>query len=177
MSIVFSFNLTFPSLVSSPLDDVRLNMTLLCSPGAGRTKLARHTLDSLPQEFMTISEPEEVATEYQDYSQFFLIWDTLDRIAETAAAEPTLSRESKAAWLKGYKVQHSLIRSERAVVKQFFLVARKQTMITQAREQLITLLTTDWLLSGSDVDAEVSGSMCILFFRLKGARVIDFSVS
>lgn len=126
---------------------------------------------------MTISEPEEVATEYQDYSQFFLIWDTLDRIAETAAAEPTLSRESKAAWLNSYKVLRSLMLSERAVLNYSFPVARKQNMITQAREQLITLLTTDWLLSGSDVDAEVSGSMCTLFLRMKGARVIDFSVA
>lgn len=76
---------------------------------------------------MTISEPEEVATEYQDYSQFFLIWDTLDRIAETAAAEPTLSRESKAAWLKSYKVLHSLVFTERAVLKQPFLSPENRT--------------------------------------------------
>lgn len=49
-------------------------------------------------------------------------------------------------------------------------------MLTQAREQLITLLTTDWLLSGSDVDAEVSGSMWTLFLRIQGARLIDFLV-
>lgn len=176
MSVIFSFALPFTPLVSCPSDDVQLNVTLLCSTGAGRTKLARHTLDSLPQEFMTISEPEEVATEYQDYSQFFLIWDTLDRIAETAAAEPTLSRESKAAWLKGYKVLRSLMLSEIAVLTQSFPLARKQNMLVQAREQLITLLTTDWLLSGSDVDAEVSGSTCTLL-RIRGARVIDLSVS
>lgn len=86
---------------------MKLNVILLCSIGAGRTQLARSLLDALPKQFMTIREPEEEATEFQDYSQFFLIWDTLNMIAETAAAEPTLSRESKAAWLKGYKVPPS----------------------------------------------------------------------
>lgn len=59
----------------------------------------------LPLELASISEPEETATEYLHYRQFFNIWETLARVVECQALEvQVMSKDTKAAWLKDYVV-------------------------------------------------------------------------
>jgi nuclear pore complex protein Nup107 len=59
----------------------------------------------LPPELMTIADPEERATEYLHYRQFFIIWETLERVVESQALEvQKMSRETTLAWLNDYKV-------------------------------------------------------------------------
>lgn len=73
--------------------------------GSGRVQLAQTLLSMLPSELSGIAEPEEQATEYLHYRQFFTIWDTLARIVECQALEASLmNRETKLAWLGDYRV-------------------------------------------------------------------------
>jgi nuclear pore complex protein Nup107 len=65
----------------------------------------------LPLELASISEPEERATEYLHYRQFFIIWDTLERVVECQALEtPQMNRNTRAAWLEDYRVRHFNLR-------------------------------------------------------------------
>ena len=41
----------------------------------------------LPAELAGISEPEERATEYLHYRQFFLVWESLERVVAVQALE------------------------------------------------------------------------------------------
>ncbi|KAG2037080.1 hypothetical protein BDR03DRAFT_957901 [Suillus americanus] len=50
--------------------------------GAGRVSLAKDLVEMLPRELASIDRPEERATEYLHYRQFFTIWDSLDRVVE-----------------------------------------------------------------------------------------------
>jgi len=59
----------------------------------------------LPPELSSIPEPDEQATEFLHYRQFFDIWETLERITQCQALEvPNMSRETRTAWLSDYKV-------------------------------------------------------------------------
>ncbi len=72
----------------------------------GRVNAARLLLDMLPPELAAISTPEERAAEYLDYRQFFIAWETLERITECQTLEaPQMSRDTRAAWLKDYGVR------------------------------------------------------------------------
>lgn len=94
------FMCTPPHFVPSPLFFADYSET-----GAGRLQIAREVLESLPRDLISLKEPEDVVAEYQDYRQFFTIWDTLDKIVEIQAEEETeMSRDSRVSWLKGYKV-------------------------------------------------------------------------
>jgi nuclear pore complex protein Nup107 len=78
--------------------------------GAGRVQAAHSLLALLPAELTSIAEPEEVATEYLHYRQFFVIWETIARVVDCQAEEGTLvahgaSREVRAAWLTEYRVR------------------------------------------------------------------------
>ncbi|KAF8962886.1 nuclear pore protein 84/107 [Flammula alnicola] len=101
--------------------------------GAGRVQAAQSLLSLLPVELASIAEPEEVATEYLHYRQFFVIWETIARVVECQAQESTFTqgpgttRETKAAWVADYR-----------------------GLIDQAHDQIMKLLTTEWLVS--DVD-------------------------
>jgi nuclear pore complex protein Nup107 len=55
----------------------------------------------------SIGDPEETATEYMHYRQFFTIWELFDRVAEVEAAEGQggMTKDSRTAWLNDYKVQ------------------------------------------------------------------------
>jgi nuclear pore complex protein Nup107 len=79
----------------------------------GRVDVARLLLDLLPPELAAISTPEERAAEYLDYRQFFIAWETLERVAECQSLEaPQTSRDTRAAWLRDYtvRVSFSLLR-------------------------------------------------------------------
>ncbi|TFY66386.1 hypothetical protein EVG20_g4703 [Dentipellis fragilis] len=90
----------------------------------GRAHVGEQLLDSLPPELAAINDPEELATEYLHYRQFFSAWALLARVVECAALEtPHMSRETRQAWLKDYK-----------------------GLITQTGESIVKLLTTDWLI-------------------------------
>ncbi|KAF8553085.1 hypothetical protein OG21DRAFT_1589517 [Imleria badia] len=92
--------------------------------GSGRVALARGLLDMLPRELASIDEPEERATEYLHYRQFFNVWGLLDRVVECQSLEASLmNKDTRIAWLKDYK-----------------------GLIDQAYESIVKLLTSDWML-------------------------------
>ncbi|TFK77939.1 hypothetical protein K466DRAFT_124153 [Polyporus arcularius HHB13444] len=83
----------------------------------------------LPPELGTLQDPEDQATEYMHYRQFFGVWETFARVVECQALEqPQMNKETRVAWLNDYK-----------------------GLIEQAREDTIKLLTTDWLTSELEV--------------------------
>ncbi|KAF8639343.1 hypothetical protein AX17_001562 [Amanita inopinata Kibby_2008] len=110
---------------------------------SGRVKLAQQVSNALPPELAGISEPEERATEYLHYRQFFIVWESLERVVACQALEVDLdvartgsisaSRETRAAWLADY-----------------------QTLIDQASEQVTRLLTAEWLVVDDD-EVDVAG--------------------
>ncbi|KAF8631636.1 hypothetical protein AX15_002275 [Amanita polypyramis BW_CC] len=104
---------------------------------SGRVKLAQRVLGMLPIELAGIAQPEERATEYLHYRQFFVVWETLERVVECQALEVDMdvsragsisaSRETRAAWLSDY---HALLE--------------------QAIEQVTRLLTAEWLFTNDE---------------------------
>ncbi|KAF9475041.1 hypothetical protein BDN70DRAFT_884207 [Pholiota conissans] len=106
--------------------------------GAGRVQAAHSLLvdptddtKALPDELATLAEPEEIATEYLHYRQFFVIWETLEEVVNCQAEESMIgqsgassARDAKAAW-----------------------VARYRGLIDEAYDQILKLLTTEWLVS------------------------------
>ncbi len=63
-------------------------------------------LGLLPPELSSIREPEERAVEYLHYRQFFMVWETLERVVECHALEvPQMTKDTRAAWLSDYKVR------------------------------------------------------------------------
>ncbi|KAG9312442.1 putative nuclear pore protein 107 [Chiua virens] len=92
--------------------------------GSGRVALAKGLLDMLPHELASIDEPEERATEYLHYRQFFNVWGLLDRVVECRSLEASLmNKDTRIGWLKDYK-----------------------GLIDQAYESIVKLLTSDWML-------------------------------
>ncbi|KAG5649869.1 hypothetical protein H0H81_001706 [Sphagnurus paluster] len=107
------------------------NVILRYFLGAGRVSLAQTLLDMLPVELAAIGEPEERATEYLHYRQFFVIWETLERVVECQALEVAhMNRETRLAWMKDYR-----------------------GVIDQAHDQITKLLTSEWLVT----DVETPG--------------------
>lgn len=101
------------------------NVILRYFLGSGRVQLAQSLLGMLPPELTTLGEPEERATEYLHYRQFFMIWETLERVVEYQAKDvPGMGREARAAWLADYKA-----------------------VIEEARDQITKLLTSEWLVT------------------------------
>ncbi|KAH9475030.1 Nucleoporin nup107 [Psilocybe cubensis] len=99
----------------------------------GRTHPAQKLLLLLPEELAAIAEPEEMATEYMHYRQFFGIWDVFKQIVECQAMENSIthgrgaSREEKARWIAEYR-----------------------GLVDQAHDQTLKLLTTEWLVTEDD---------------------------
>jgi nuclear pore complex protein Nup107 len=82
------------------------NVILRYFLASGRLHHAKSLLDQLPVEIATVREPEELATEYLHYRQFFSIWETLDRIVECQSLErPDMNKDTRLAWLKDYGVR------------------------------------------------------------------------
>ncbi|KAH8091774.1 nuclear pore protein 84/107 [Cristinia sonorae] len=91
----------------------------------GRVQLARQALDMLPRELASIREPEERATEYMQYRVWARCWEGLDRVVEVEKMNGgNMGRDTLAEWLKDYKI-----------------------LVNQSREQVVKLLTTEWLVS------------------------------
>jgi nuclear pore complex protein Nup107 len=60
----------------------------------------------LPAELVSISEPEDCATEYLHYQKFFNIWEILAQAVECQALEAHhMNKDTRAAWLKDYIVR------------------------------------------------------------------------
>ena len=120
-------------------------------------QVARAALAQLPAELGAIREPAARADEYVQYRQFAQVWDTLDRVAECGAlAGPAMARETRAAWLRDYSVR----RASRCWVRAD---GGAQALVDQAREQIVVLLTTEWLVA----DSERGTGAC--FLRRAGA--------
>lgn len=76
----------------------------------------------VPPDLSSISEPEDRATEYLHYRQFFIIWETLEKIVEFQSTHvPGLGREENATWMAEYRVCLSYL-SEMAQFFKFWLV-------------------------------------------------------
>ncbi|KIJ62485.1 hypothetical protein HYDPIDRAFT_94356 [Hydnomerulius pinastri MD-312] len=92
--------------------------------GFGRVALARSLLEMLPRELASIDEPEDRATEYLHYRQFFNIWELLERVIECQSLQVSLmNRDTRTAWLSDYK-----------------------GLVDQAYESIVKLLISDWML-------------------------------
>ncbi|KAH9951311.1 nuclear pore protein 84/107 [Amylocystis lapponica] len=93
--------------------------------GHGRVHVAKTFLDKLPPALGSIHQPEELATEYLHYHQFFNVWEALARVVEIRALdEPNMNRDTRTAWINDYK-----------------------NLLEYARSQVMKLLTTEWLTS------------------------------
>ncbi|KAG1769091.1 nuclear pore protein 84/107 [Suillus placidus] len=92
--------------------------------GAGRVSLAKNLVEMLPRELASIDQPEERATEYLHYRQFFAIWDSLDRVVECQSLKVSImNRDTRAAWLSDYT-----------------------GLIDHAYDAVVKLLTSDWMM-------------------------------
>ncbi|KAJ3559201.1 hypothetical protein NM688_g483 [Phlebia brevispora] len=104
------------------------NVILRYLLSSGRVQVAKTLLSLLPPELGSIRGPEEQALEYLHYRQFFMVWEALDRVVECQALEvPQMTMDTRVAWLSDYK-----------------------TLVHQAGEQIIKLLTTEWLITDSE---------------------------
>jgi nuclear pore complex protein Nup107 len=83
-----------------------ISLTNYClDPASGRIQLAQRLLEMVPPDLASISEPEDRATEYLHYRQFFLIWETLEKVVECQSAHvPGLSKDENITWLAEYRV-------------------------------------------------------------------------
>ncbi|KAF9557921.1 hypothetical protein CPC08DRAFT_819621 [Agrocybe pediades] len=103
--------------------------------GAGRIQAAQTLLSLLPPELASLTTPEEIATEYMHYNQFFVIWDTIAKVVNVQGQEaavtqgPSATREAKATWLSQYR-----------------------NLIDQAHEQIVRLLTVEWLIAEEEAE-------------------------
>ncbi|KAG5640987.1 hypothetical protein DXG03_006451, partial [Asterophora parasitica] len=105
------------------------NVILRYFLGAGRVSIAQTLLGVLPAELSVIGVPEERATEYMHYRQFFVIWETLERVVECQALQiAQMSRDTRLAWSNDYR-----------------------SVTDQAHDQITKLLTSEWLVT--DVEA------------------------
>lgn len=73
---------------------------------SGHINIAKLLLEVLPPELASIGDPEETATEYMHYRQFFSIWELFDRVQEVEAAEIQggMTKDTRIAWLNDYSV-------------------------------------------------------------------------
>ncbi|PPR04880.1 hypothetical protein CVT26_012721, partial [Gymnopilus dilepis] len=105
--------------------------------GAGRIQSAQSLLALLPDALTSLSTPEEIATEYLHYRQFFVIWELIERVTECQGREAVVmqgtgggsQREVRAAW-----------------------VGELRDLIDQAHDRIMRLLTTEWLIADIEGD-------------------------
>ncbi|KAF5319206.1 hypothetical protein D9619_008447 [Psilocybe cf. subviscida] len=125
--------------------------------GAGRVNAAQSLLSLLPAELASISDPEEVATEYLHYRQFFVIWDSIAAVVDCQAQEarfaqnsgPGSNREARAQWIAQYR-----------------------DLIFQAYDQIVKLLTTEWLVA----DVENDEGMRLELIRIRQVYVPELII-
>ena len=124
--------------------------------------MARLLLDMLPPDLAAIGTPEERAAEYLDYRQFFIAWETLERVAECQALEaPPMSRDTRAAWLRDYTVRVPFYSYRRPPCS---LLRPLQGLVASAHEQIVKLLTTDWLVPETETLPSTSRSASLFVF-------------
>lgn len=74
----------------------------------GRVQAALSLLEMLPSGLADLSEPEERATEYLHYRQFFVIWETLERVVEQQGqGVASMQKDERSEWLGRYRVRGS----------------------------------------------------------------------
>jgi nuclear pore complex protein Nup107 len=129
--------------------------------------LARGLLDMLPRELASIDEPEERATEYLHYRQFFNVWSHLDRVVECQSSEASLmNKDTRIAWLKDYKVNQSPDPS-------VWLMSFRQGLIDQAYESIVKLLTSDWMLPDQSNPAGLYCLSSVIIVSHSAAQIAD----
>lgn len=95
----------------------RCSLSLTAS---GKIHVAKVLLGMLPRELASMQDPEERATEYLHYRQFFIAWDALMRVAECRTLEnPQMAKDTRLAWLEDYKVDE-IVREILMVLIRFF---------------------------------------------------------
>ncbi|EKM74849.1 hypothetical protein AGABI1DRAFT_80653 [Agaricus bisporus var. burnettii JB137-S8] len=109
------------------------NVILRYFLASGRVHLAQKLLEMVPSDLAVMSEPEDRATEYLHYRQFFVIWEILEKVVECEAMNVPggLSNEEYATWLNQYR-----------------------ELIDQAYEQITKLLTSEWLVADESISSE-----------------------
>ena len=102
------------------------NLTIRYFLGTGNIYVARKMLDALPEQLASISEPEDIATEYMHYRQLFLVWDLFEKAVDVATMEIAfeMTKDAKVGWLNDYR-----------------------TTVDEAYEKTVKLFTTEWLVS------------------------------
>jgi nuclear pore complex protein Nup107 len=76
---------------------------------SGRVRLAQRLLEMVPSDLASISEPEDRATEYLHYRQFFVIWEILEDVVECQAVGGAgggfgMGKEEYGNWVNRYRV-------------------------------------------------------------------------
>ncbi|KAH9971849.1 nuclear pore protein 84/107 [Lactifluus volemus] len=131
MLLVRSIEWTVVEAETSDTALEQANVILRYLLARGRVNVARVLLDLLPPELAAISTPEERAAEYLDYRQFFIAWETLERVKECQTLEASqMSRDSRTTWLRDYG-----------------------NLVSSGHEQILKLLTTDWLVPDAEIPA------------------------
>ncbi|KAH9991402.1 107-domain-containing protein [Russula vinacea] len=135
-----------PSSVKGPLPD--LAKATLEPPEEAEILLVRSiewtvveadTYDTALEQANVILRYLLARAEYLDYRQFFIAWETVERVIECQTLEaPQMSRDTRATWLKDYG-----------------------GLVSSARELILKLLTMDWLVPESDIP----GSQCLVADR------------
>lgn len=78
---------------------------ILAPAGSARIQLAKRLLEMIPPDLAVISEPEDLATEYLHFRQFFLVWETLEKIYESQSTwERGLTAGERPTWVAEYRV-------------------------------------------------------------------------
>jgi len=104
------------------------NVILRYFLASGKVHIAKIVQGMLPNELAAIRDPEELATEYLHYRQFFTAWDAMQRVVECRVLEnPQMAKDTRRAWLEDYK-----------------------SVTNSAEEQVTKILTTEWLVSESE---------------------------
>lgn len=94
--------------------------------GMGNIWVAKKLPDDLPEELASIDKPEDIATEFMHYRQFIHVWGIFERISEIISVEVAdeWTKDAKVAWHNEY-----------------------ETLLDEAFEKAVKLLTTEWLVS------------------------------
>ncbi|KAG6852732.1 hypothetical protein C0991_009470 [Blastosporella zonata] len=116
------------------------NVILRYFLGSGRLALAKQLLDILPPELARVGDPEEMATEYLHYRQFFVIWETLESVIETQAMEMACNRRKR-----------ELIRVRQIYIPE--LIIRLHSLLVASRHHIKENLTRALSLANTVADS------------------------
>lgn len=104
-----------------------------------------------------------------DYRHFFIAWETVERVTECQALEaPQMSRDTRTTWLRDYGV--------RAIFYIVLLLLKWrsiQGLVSSAREQILKLLTMDWLVPETDIPGGMYSLMCCILYFVAHKNVLQ----